>query len=127
MTFRASSSGGLPPDEMFEGLGVWAMLHASLNAGRRMDQAGNSLFSMNPATVVLLQMEAEEEARLLQKEQESMSPSNDLEHDERIDWLRGSDWLRWSAHKPLHLIIANSRISPSKDEAVHFGIWNCME
>jgi hypothetical protein len=39
----------------------------------------------DPATVALLQMEAEEEARLLQEEQESMSLSNELEHDEKTD------------------------------------------
>jgi hypothetical protein len=30
-----------------------------------------------------MQLEAEEEARLLQEEQESMSLSNELEHDEK--------------------------------------------
>jgi hypothetical protein len=39
----------------------------------------------NPATVALLQIEAEEEARLLQEEQESMSLSNKLKHNKKID------------------------------------------
>lgn len=47
----------------------------------------------DPATVALLQME-DEEARLLRKKQESMSLSNELEHDEKTDWLRGSGWPR---------------------------------
>jgi hypothetical protein len=42
----------------------------------------------DPATAALLQMEAEEETRLPQEERESMSLSNELEHDERTDWLR---------------------------------------
>jgi hypothetical protein len=81
----------------------------------------------DPATVTLLQVEAEEEARLLREEQESMSLSNELEHDEKTDWLRGCGWPRWFAQKPLHLIIATSRVPPSSDEAVHLGAWNCME
>jgi hypothetical protein len=63
-----------------------------------------------PATAVLLQMEAEEEARLSQQDRESMSLSNELEHDEKTDWLRGYGWPRWFAHKPLHLNIATSRL-----------------
>lgn len=43
----------------------------------------------DPATAALLQMEAEEEARLLQQEREAKSLSNELVHDEKTDWLRG--------------------------------------
>jgi hypothetical protein len=64
----------------------------------------------NPATVALMQIAAEEEARLLREEQESISLSNELEHDEKTDWLRSCYWPRWFAHKPLHLIIATSRV-----------------
>jgi hypothetical protein len=39
----------------------------------------------NSATVAFLQMEAEEE-------QVSMSLSNELEHDEKTDWLHGCGW-----------------------------------
>jgi hypothetical protein len=39
----------------------------------------------DPATVTLLQIEAEEEARLLQEEQESMSLSNKLKHNKKTD------------------------------------------
>jgi hypothetical protein len=56
----------------------------------------------DPATAALLQMEDEEEARLLREEQEWMSLSNELEHDENTDWLRGCGWPRWYANKPLH-------------------------
>jgi hypothetical protein len=38
-----------------------------------------------PATAVLLRMEAEEEARLSQQDRESMSLSNELEHDKKTD------------------------------------------
>lgn len=48
----------------------------------------------DPATVALLQMEIEEEARLLQEEQQLMSLNNELEHDEKTDWLRGCSWPR---------------------------------
>lgn len=72
--------------------------------------------SDDPATAVLLQMEAEEEARLLQQDQELMFLSNELEHDEKTDWLRGCGWPRWSAQKPLYLIIATST-----GEAIHLG------
>jgi hypothetical protein len=78
------------------------------------------------ATTALLQMEAEEEARLLREEHELLSLSNELEHDENTDWLRGCGWPRWFAHKPLHLIIATSRVPPSSSEAIHLGTWNCM-
>jgi hypothetical protein len=80
-----------------------------------------------PATDALLQMEAEEEARLLQQDQESMSLSNELEHDEKTDWLRGCGWPRWFAHKPLYLIIATSRSPISTNEAIHLGTWNCRD
>jgi hypothetical protein len=39
----------------------------------------------DPATVTLLQIEAEEEARLLQEEQELMSLSNKLKHNKKTD------------------------------------------
>ena len=81
----------------------------------------------DPATIALLRMEAEEEARLLREEQESMSLSNELEHDEKTDWLRGCGWPRWFAHKPLHLIVATARLPPSSGEGVRLGTWNCME
>ena len=41
--------------------------------------------SDDPATAALLQIEAEEEARLLQQDQELMSLSNELEHDEKTN------------------------------------------
>ena len=78
------------------------------------------------ATTALLQMEAEEEARLLREEHEFMSLSNELEHDENTDWLRGCGWPRWFAHKPLHLIIATSRAPPSRNQTFHLGTWNGM-
>jgi hypothetical protein len=80
-----------------------------------------------PTTDALLQMEAEEEARLLQQDRESMFLSNELEHDEKTDWLRGCGWPRWFAHKPLHLIIATSRSPLSTNEAIHLGTWNCRD
>lgn len=52
-------------------------------------------------------MEAEEEARLSREEQEPMSPSNEFEHDEKTDWLRGCGWPRWFAQEPLHLVYRN--------------------
>jgi hypothetical protein len=79
------------------------------------------------ATTALLQMEAEEEARLLREEYESLSLSNELEHDENTDWLRSCGWPRWFAHKPLYLIIATSRVPPSSSEAIYLGTWNCMD
>jgi hypothetical protein len=80
-----------------------------------------------PATVALLQVEAEEEARLSQQDREYMSLSNELEHDEKTDWLRGCGWPRWFAQKPLHLIIATSRLPLSMNGAIHLGTWNCSE
>lgn len=56
-----------------------------------------------------------------------MSLSNELEHDEKTDWLRGCGWPHWFAHKPLHLIIATSRVPPSSGEDVHLGTWDCKE
>jgi hypothetical protein len=43
----------------------------------------------NPAIITLLQMEDEEDARLLREEQELISLGNELELDENTDWLRG--------------------------------------
>jgi hypothetical protein len=48
----------------------------------------------DPTTVALPLMEDKKEARLLREEQELMSPSNELEHDEKTDWLRGCSWPR---------------------------------
>jgi hypothetical protein len=56
-----------------------------------------------------------------------MSLSNELEHDERTDWLRGCGWLRWFAQKPLYLIIATSRLATSTGEAIHLSTWNSVE
>jgi hypothetical protein len=81
----------------------------------------------DPAIVALLQMEDKEEARLLREEKELMSPSTELEHDENTDWLRGCGWPRWFANKPLHLIIATSRVPPASGEAVHLGTWDGMD
>jgi hypothetical protein len=81
----------------------------------------------DPATVALLRMEAEEEARLLREQQKPMSLSNELEHDEKTDWLRGCGWPCWFAHKPPHLITATARLPPPSGEGVHLGTWNCME
>ena len=39
----------------------------------------------DPATAALLQMEAEEETRLLQQEREAMSLSNKLVHNKKTD------------------------------------------
>jgi antitoxin component of RelBE/YafQ-DinJ toxin-antitoxin module len=83
--------------------------------------------SDDPATVALLQMEAEEEARLLQQDRELMSLSNELEHDEKTNWLRGCGWPRWFAQKPLHVIIATSRLAASPKGAIHLGTWNGVE
>lgn len=82
-----------------------------------------------PATAALLQMETEEEARLAQQDRESMSLSNELEHDEKTDWLRGCGWPRWFAQKPLHLIIATSglHLSNSTNGATYLSTWNCSE
>jgi hypothetical protein len=80
-----------------------------------------------PATAAPLQMEAEEEARLLREDRELMSLSNGLEHDEKTDWLRGCGWPRWFAHRPLHLIIATTRLPLSTNDAVHLGTWNGVE
>jgi hypothetical protein len=81
----------------------------------------------DPATVALLQMEDEEEARLLREEQELMSLSNELEHNENTDWLRGCGWPRSFGNKPLHLIVATSRVPPASSKAVHLGTWDGME
>jgi hypothetical protein len=56
-----------------------------------------------------------------------MSLSNELEHDEKTDWLRGCGWPRWFAQKPLHRIIATSRLAAFTNEAVHLGSWNGVE
>jgi hypothetical protein len=81
----------------------------------------------DPATIALLQIEDEEDARLLREEQELICSSNELEHDENTDWLRGCGWPRWFANKPLHLIVATSRVPPASSEAVHLGTWNGIE
>jgi hypothetical protein len=109
--------------------GSWRVEKSTSTAQRRIENRSDWDKSAldDPATVTLLQMEAEEEARLLQEEQESMSLSNELEHDEKTDWLRGCGWPRWFAHKPLHLIIATSRVPLSNKEAVHLGTWDCIE
>ena len=82
---------------------------------------------LDPQTVALLEMEAEEETRLADEVQGSTSLGDELEHDEDTDWLRGCKWPQWFAHKPLHLIVSTS-ITPSHcDEDLHLGSWNCTE
>lgn len=59
---------------------------------RRIISSQDGSVSDDPATAALLQMEAEEEARLLQQDQELKALSNELEHDEKTDWLRDCGW-----------------------------------
>lgn len=56
----------------------------------------------------LLQMEAEEEARLADEERDFTVLAKELEHDKNTNWLRGCEWPRWFAHKPLHLITSTA-------------------
>jgi hypothetical protein len=83
--------------------------------------------SDDPEIAALLRMEAEEEARLVGEIQGSTTLTDELEHDENTDWLRGSGWPQWFAHKPLHLIIATSRAPSSRNEDLNLGSWNCAE
>lgn len=67
--------------------GTWRVSDAIYNvtsqSRRRLSQ--DRSVSDDPTTAALLQMEAKEEARLLQQDQELMSLSNELEHDEKTN------------------------------------------
>jgi hypothetical protein len=107
--------------------GTWRVGDATYTSRGGKESSWASSVSDDPATAAILQMEAEEEARLLQQDQGFMFLSNELEHDEKTDWLRGCGWPRWFAQKPLHLIIATSRSTSSTKEAIHLGTWVGVE
>ncbi|KAJ9634088.1 hypothetical protein H2199_009119 [Coniosporium tulheliwenetii] len=75
----------------------------------------------------LMRMEAKEENRLLEEQQESILLDEELEHDENTDWLRGCGWPTWFANRPFHLITAAARV-PSLDlmRDLQMGPWNGM-
>ena len=77
---------------------------------------------------VLLQVEAEEERRLLNEQRDGIALDEELDHDENTDWLRGCEWPTWFASKPLHLIVAASSL-PSADTSMEFplGLWNGLD
>ncbi|KAF1354300.1 hypothetical protein EJ07DRAFT_68878, partial [Lizonia empirigonia] len=101
--------------------------YAGSVTNRELDAMLHDLGTTDPQTAALLEMEAEEEARLADEAQGSTSLTDELEHDENTDWLRGSGWPRWFAHKPLHLIVATSRLPSPRNEVLHLGSWNCIE
>lgn len=84
--------------------------------------AGISPTDMSPSTSRpvqddfedILEAEQEEQACLLQEHDQAPALDGDLEHDENSDWLRGCEWPRWFAHRPLSLIVAMSQL-PAAD------------
>lgn len=48
-------------------------------------------------------------------------------HVIRSSAMRGCGWPRWFAHKPLHLIVATSRMPSPMDEDYSLGSWNSIE
>ncbi|KIW09655.1 hypothetical protein PV08_12093 [Exophiala spinifera] len=72
----------------------------------------------------LLAAEAEEERRLLEAQEGAPALAQELEHDENTDWLRGGEWPRWFAQRPLALIVAASQQpSPHGDHDLMLGTW----
>ena len=51
-------------------------------------------------------MEAEEEQRLLQMEENAPTLDDQLEHDQNTDWLRGCGWPTWFVGKLLMVIVS---------------------
>jgi hypothetical protein len=112
----------------------WRVNAASITSesfypGRDVDveRCDRSVGSSNPQAAALAIMEAEEEARLADEAQGSTSLSDALEHEENTDWLRGCQWPRWFAHKPLHPMIATSRMPLASKDDVHLGSWKGAE
>jgi hypothetical protein len=52
------------------------------------------------------EMEAEEEQRLLQIEEDAPTLDDQLEHDQNTDWLRGCGWPTWFVGKSLMVIVS---------------------
>jgi hypothetical protein len=72
----------------------------------------------------MLAAEAEEEHRLLEAQEGAPALPQELEQDENTDWLRGCEWPRWFAQRPLALIVAASqRPSPYGDHDLMLGTW----
>jgi hypothetical protein len=71
----------------------------------------------------LLEIEADEEARLASEAQEFACQSLELEHDENTYWLRGCGWPRWFAYKPLHIITSTAQ-TPRQEADLSLGSWD---
>ena len=117
----------------FRKIGKYWSVDATLPYSGSAAEGSNSALELlgqgsdDPEIAALLKMEAEEEARLVGEIQGSTALTDELEHDENTDWLRGSGWPMWFAQKPLHLIIATSQAPSSRNEDLNLGSWNCAE
>lgn len=75
-----------------------------------------------------MRMEAEEEQRLLSEQSNAIALDEELEHDENTEWLRGCEWLAWFACKPIHLIVAATKLlSTNTLEDFPLGLWSGFE
>jgi hypothetical protein len=83
----------------------------------------NENAKLDPKLTALLEIEADEEARLASEAQEFACQSQELEHDENTDWLRGCGWPRWFAHKPLHIITSTAQ-TPQQEADLSLGSWD---
>ncbi|RFU30458.1 hypothetical protein B7463_g5850, partial [Scytalidium lignicola] len=77
--------------------------------------------------LAMMRMEAEEENRLAQEELGDSTYQFEFVHDENTEWLRSSEWPRWFRNRPLHIIVAASKIPCVQDTAYSIGHWAGQE
>ena len=76
----------------------------------------------------ILQAEDEEESRLLEEQHNVPAFTQELEQDENTDWLRGCEWPKWFANRPLALIVAaTQQPSSCRNEDLVLGSWQGID
>ena len=72
--------------------------------------------------------ERREQGRLSHEHECAPALDGEIDQDENSDWLRGCEWPRWFAHRPLSLIVAMSQIPETDPRTdIVLGSWHGMD
>jgi hypothetical protein len=72
--------------------------------------------------------EEKEEEQRFDGESDIVALDAELEHDENTEWLRGCEWPKWFAYKPIHIIVAAAVLPSARtSEDLVLGLWNGFE
>lgn len=113
--------------------GYWKVDATAVEKSRSQSDVNGAAVTVAIADVVkdrlahdLAAMEAEKERRLAQEfDEDAVIPDGELEDNTRSEWLRGCNWQRWFANKPLRLITNASKVPKLifPAETLPLGSW----